>query len=265
LVKEIQFIFIKKEKNMKKDKLIPSFLTVLSLIFLLSCNKDSESGTVSISFDHKVGAEVLELENKAYQSAAGHPFYVYRLKYYISEIALHKMDGTSIQFETIHYRDITDQNTRTLNIGEIPEGNYNRLTFIFGLDEKVNIDGGLPNTQTNVNMEWPIPGDQGYHYMKFEGKYDVNGTGELKNFNLHTGATSGNQNYVEVSLPITTMNVDGNDLSIMMEMDLMEWLQNPNTYDFDEFGPMIMMNQNAQLKLKENGQTVFSIADVVSN
>jgi len=250
---------------MKNFKVLTSFLSVFVLALFMGCDKDAESGSISIAFDHKVGTEALELENKAYQSLAGHPFYIYRLKYYVSEIELHQADGTSISFENIHYRDIADENTRMLDLGDIPAGDYNRLTFTFGLEEAINIDGGLPNTQTNVNMEWPIPGDQGYHYMKFEGKYDLNGTGELKNFNLHTGATGGNQNYVEVSLPINEMSVDDNNLSLLLEMDLMEWLQNPNTYDFEEFGAMIMMNQNAQTILKENGQTVFSISDVISN
>ena len=94
-------------------------------------------------------------------------------------------------------------------MGEIPAGDYNRISFTFGLNETVNVDGGLPNTQENVNMEWPIPGDQGYHYMKFEGRYQVNGMGDQKNFNLHTGATGGNQNFIEVSVPFSAMTVDG--------------------------------------------------------
>lgn len=250
---------------MKVFKILTSILSVFALTLVVSCDKEAASGTISLNFEHKVGTESLELENKAYQSLAGHPFYIYRLKYYVSEIKLHQTDGTSIEFDNIHYRDIADENTRLLDLGEIPVGDYNRLTFTFGLEEDINVDGGLPNTQTNVNMEWPIPGDQGYHYMKLEGKYDLNESGELKNFNLHTGATGGNQNYVEISLPITEMNVDDNHLSIILEMDIMEWLQNPNTYDFEEFGAMIMMNQSAQIILKENGQTVFSIAEVISN
>jgi len=250
---------------MKNIKIIASLLIVFAIASLVGCNKDAEPGTLNISFDHMVGSDPLELEDKAYQSLAGHPFYIYRLKYYVSEIALHTAGGTSVEFDNIHYRDIADENSSVLELGAIPAGNYNRLTFTFGLNEIINVDGGLPNTQTNVNMEWPIPGDQGYHYMKFEGKYDLNGTGALKNFNLHTGATMGNQNYIEISLPITMVNVDGNDLSVKLEMDLMEWLQNPNVYDFEEFGAMIMMNQNAQAILKENGQSVFSISDVLTN
>jgi len=250
---------------MKKIKIITGVLGVFALAFLTGCEKDATPGSLSVALDHSVGGDALEVESKAYQSPAGHPFYIYRLKYYVSEITLQEEDGSTVEFDTIHYRDISDESTQVLELGEIPEGNYNRLNFTFGLDETINVDGGLPNTQTNVNMEWPIPGDQGYHYMKFEGRYDLNGTGELKNFNLHTGATGGNQNYIEVSIPISTMRVDDNDLTIMLEMDLMEWLQNPTIYDFEEFGAMIMMNQNAQEILKANGQSVFSIADVVSN
>lgn len=247
----------------KNLKLFAFLLGALTMLFTMSCSEDATPGSVNLLFDQNVDGEELVLETKAYQSSAGHPFYVHRLKYYISEITLHNKNGSAVEFENIHYRDLADENTRLLNLGEVSEGEYNRISFTFGLEEVINIDGGLPNTQTNVNMEWPIPGDQGYHYMKLEGRYDSLGTGVLKNFNLHTGAARGNQNYIEMSLPLTEFNINDNTWSIMLEMDLAEWLKNPNTYDFNEFGPMIMMNQNAQEILKENGKTVFSVVALI--
>ena len=139
---------------------------------------------------------------------------------------------------------------------------YVQLNFTFGLDENVNVDGGLPNTLTNINMEWPIPGDQGYHYMKFEGKYDSFNSGVIKNFNLHTGATKGNQNYINISLPLNDLVLVDEDWDIHVMLDLNEWMQNPITYDFEVFGPMIMANQDAQDILKANGPSVFSIESI---
>lgn len=246
------------------------FSLVLAGIVLLSlgCEKDknAESGFMNLHFDHSVDGDVLELEKLKYLSPVGHPYSVVRLKYYISNIALVKMDGSKMPFEQIHYVDAEDANSRSLELGEVPAGEYTGLSFTFGLDEATNIDSGLPNTQANLNMEWPIPGDQGYHYMKFEGRYDSLGSGVINNFNIHTGATMGNQNFVEVNLPLDqNMNVDGNNWQIDLDMDLNEWLQNPNSFDFAEFGPMIMMNQNAQRLIKENGSTVFSIKAVNQN
>ncbi len=239
------------------------FLWIVFAVFnLLGCKDKPKPGVVTLNFDHQVAGENLEFDELKYPSLAGHPFSVVRLKYYISNIQLHEQDGAVFTVNEVHYRDAREANTRALTISAIPAGRYDQLSFVFGLDEVLNVDGGLPNTTTNINMEWPIPGDQGYHYMKLEGKYDSLGTGRVKNFNLHTGATMGNQNYIEVRLPVSTFNVDENEWQIYLEMDINEWLQNPTTWDFAAFGPMIMMNQQAQAVLKANGATIFKIQQV---
>ena len=249
---------------MKIIKYFSGILFLMAVLSLWSCSGDDNpvAGEVSLVFGHKVAGEALEFEDMKYLSPAGHKYSVVRLKYFTSDFKLHAKDGTTVAIDKVHYRDAKDDATATLSLGEIPAGEYNKISFIYGLDAATNVDGGLPNTQTNINMEWPIPGDQGYHYMKFEGKYDSLGMGVIKNFNLHTGGTMGNQNFVEISLPLTPFTVDGNSWNINLEMDLNEWLQNPNVWDFEEFGPMIMMNQDAQEILKANGATVFSVASV---
>ncbi len=195
-----------------------------------------------------------------YHCAAGHKFQVHRLKYYLSNFNFQNADGTEFQSGHVQYIDLEDPSTLSMVLQDVPQGEYTGMSFIIGLDELTNVDGGLPNTLTNINMEWPLPGDQGYHYMKLEGRYDSLGMGPVKNFNLHTGATGGNQNYVQVQLPFAnSINVTGGTWNINLVMDLNEWLQNPHVYDFEAFGPMIMANQDAQQMLKENGADVFSV------
>ncbi len=243
------------------------FLSVsLVMLSLSGCKKDSDPGLVQLSFDQTVDGKPLILNEVWYDCAAGHKFQVTRLKYYASNFVLHAKDGTQHELRAVHYRDIENPDTRTFSMGEVPDKEYESLSFIFGLDEATNVDGGLPNTLTNINMEWPLPGDQGYHYMKFEGRWDSYGTGEIKNFNLHTGATGNNQNYIHISLsfPRPVKLVSG-VWDIRLEMDLNEWLQNPIVYDFETFGSMIMSNQEAQSVLKQNGADVFTIRAVEKN
>ena len=248
---------------MKMPKMMAVALLALFALAYFGCKDDEKQpGFVSIYFDHEVGGEALEFDNIKYASEAGHPFSVVRLKYYVSNITLHEKDGATFEIKNVHYRDAAETETRSFSTDNVPSGTYDKISFVYGLDETTNVDGGLLNTQTNINMEWPIPGDQGYHYMKLEGKYDSLGTGVIKNFNLHTGAAMGNQNYIEISLPLSPFSVDGNTWGIYLNMDLNEWLENPTVWDFDVFGPMIMMNQNAQEILKANGSTVFSVGKV---
>ncbi|MEK7255270.1 MAG: MbnP family protein [Bacteroidota bacterium] len=246
---------------MKNSKSLPLILLPFFLLLLVAgCKKEEAASFVRLNFDHLVQGQALQLNDTWYDCAAGHKFQVARLKYYVSNFTLTATDGSVFESDEVHYRDVEKEDTRSLMLKDVPKGEYASISFIFGLDEDTNVDGGLPNTTTNINMEWPIPGDQGYHYMKFEGKYDSLGTGVLKNFNLHTGAAKNNQNYVQITLPFHhAVTVDGGTWALGMSMDLNEWLQNPATYDFEDFGSMIMENQDAQQVLKENGKDVFSV------
>jgi hypothetical protein len=243
---------------MKKANLLLALPLLLMLVS--GCKKDEDPGFVRLNFDHEVNGKELKLNETWYDCAAGHQFQVARLKYYVSNFTLKNARGDIFETSEVHYRDVENPDTRSFMLKNVPPDEYTSLSFVFGLDEVTNVDGGLPNTTININMEWPLPGDQGYHYMKFEGRYNSLGTGVLKNFNLHTGATGNNQNYVQITLPFYhAMNIDGNTWNLNLSMDLNEWLQNPNVYDFETFGPMIMANQNAQIVLKANGSDVFSV------
>ncbi len=240
---------------------LPQFLFFSMLaLFLSSCRKDESKPVFQLTFEHEVAGQDLVLFTQWYDCAAGHKFQVHRLKYYLSNFNFQKADGAEFQTGLVQYVDLEDPATLALVLPDVPEGEYTGMSFIIGLDELTNVNGGLPNTITNINMEWPLPGDQGYHYMKFEGRYDSLGMGPVKYFNLHTGATGGNQNYVQVQLQFDhSIDVSGGNWNIHLMMDLNEWLQNPHVYDFETFGPMIMANQDAQQVLKENGADVFRV------
>ncbi|MCF8238615.1 MAG: hypothetical protein K9I85_10695 [Saprospiraceae bacterium] len=232
-----------------------------TMMFTTQCTKDNGTGTVTIQLDHSVAGAPLELDQLKYTSQAGHTYSVVNLKYYMSEIRLTDKNGFNVSRGNINLFDIQDPSSARIELTQIPDGDYTHLSFVFGLNEIINVDGGLPNTVENINMEWPIPGDQGYHYMKFEGRYDSLNTGTIRSFNIHTGATKGNQNYLEFTLAIPTLALRDNNWTIQLNMDLNEWLQNPTTFDFVG-QELIMMNQAAQEIIKANGASVFSITSV---
>lgn len=235
-------------------------LAILVTLTIMSCTEDPEPGTINLNFDHKVASQVLELDNMIYTSLAGHPFSVSRLKYYVSNITFHNTDGTTYDTGLTHYREEGVDDTKTLSLTKVPAGTYDKISFTYGLDAATNVNDGLENTLTNQGMEWPIPGDQGYHYMKFEGRYDSLATGVIKNFNLHTGAAQNNQYFIEMTLDFpSNVEIDNSSWDINLMMDLNQWLENPNTWDFAFFGQAIMMNTTAQEVLNENGANVFNV------
>lgn len=239
-----------------------ALLTIAALFTSTSCTDDVASGTLQLKLEETVGQEDFAFDQMIYPSAAGHTYSAITLKYYLSRIQIKNKDGALLDLADVIYRDARDDETKLFSFGEIPNGEYTSLEFVFGLDSVMNVDGGLENTIENINMEWPIPGDQGYHYMKFEGKYDVYNGGEIHNFNTHLGATKGNQNYFHVSLALPPLMMNGSSWQIELGVDLNEWYQNPEVYDFEEYGQAIMMNQDAQEHLRGNGMSVFSVMSV---
>lgn len=239
-----------------------ALLVIASLFASTGCTDDVASGTLQLKLEETIGQEDLTFDQMIYDAAAGHTYSAITLKYYLSRIQIKNKDGALLDLVDVFYRDVRDAETQVIAFGEIPNGEYTSLEFVFGLDSVMNVDGGLENTVENINMEWPIPDDQGYHYMKFEGKYDVLKTGEIRSYNIHLGATKGNQNYFHVSLPLPPLMMNGSNWQIQLGMDLNEWFQNPEVYDFEEYGQAIMMNQDAQEHLKGNGMTVFSVMSV---
>ena len=241
----------------------------LSMVFLtfsfLGCGDDGQGfGTMILKLNTNVQGSPVEIETMKYTAEVGHTYSVVNLKYYLSDILLYDTDGMSFAYNQVHLFDIHKAGTGIIEIPNVPDGAYHSISFVFGLDEDLNVDGGLENTVDNINMEWPIPGDQGYHYMKFEGRYDSLNSGVIRSYNVHTGATKGNQNYLRFNLSFSETEVASNSWLIDLNMDLHEWLHNP--YNFDFVGhERIMMNQDAQETLKANGTNVFTIGSIIEN
>lgn len=234
---------------------------LLLVCLLASCQQDTKSELL-IELSHVVGPESLRLEDRTYHAASGHDYRIYRLKYYLSNFLLQTADGTEYPCPLVHYCDVEDPGTLRFSLQGVPPGNYTRLHFMIGLDASRNRPGGLENRMEHLNMIWPIPGEEGYHYMKLEGRYDSLQTGVWKSFNLHTGATDNHQNAVRVSLPLKENQLASPVRKIALEMNLAAWLDGPSVYDFADFAPGIMDNQAAQQQLKDNGAGVFRISAV---
>ena len=243
-------------------KKIILFMFLLSFT-LISCKKDDDVKTTSrlnFEFLHQVGGQDLEPDKMIYINQAGNTYSVINLKYFISNIRLHnKTTNETVILDEAHYIDISDNTTFSLSPeGEIPNGDYDMISFVFGLDEADNTTGRFPNPPQNA-MEWPEPLGGGYHYMKLEGKYLKDGV--PTNYNTHTGATGGIPYFVEINLP-ASFSLDGKENTAELIMDINKWYQDPNIYDFITYGEMIMGNSNAQTVIQANGVNVFSLGTI---
>lgn len=147
-------------------------LITLSFVLLItSCQKDPEFGInnskVTISFTNKIGTDSLQL-NTPYSNTFGEPFTVTKFKYYISNLKLKQAGGAEISFPDNYYLiDVSDPSTLKFTV-DVPEGNYNGISFLIGVDSTRNVSGAQTGALDPINdMFWTWT--TGYIMLKVEG------------------------------------------------------------------------------------------------
>lgn len=257
--------------------LLPFFVM---LLFIVSCNddeKDKETGQITFHFQELVDSMPLVTDSMKYTNEAGNEYLVTEVQYFISNLRIHYQDGetyTVTQDDGIHYIDSDISETHTWQIQEeVPAGVIDSISFTFGLDEDDNVSNRFVDPPESL-MFWPDELGGGYHYMKLNLKY-LSTNSMITPFNYHMGIgqlydTTGQvtefvQNYFPVNCYLAIYSSfiaqvradESNHLSI--NMDINSWFKTPNSWDFNDFGMMMMQNQAAQQAAKENGYDVFAI------
>ncbi|MEJ2884758.1 MbnP family protein [Pedobacter sp. GR22-6] len=189
----------------------------LSALLFTSCSKDETSpeynennlASLSVEFDNIVGERTLVLNNTGspYRNAAGEPFSISRLQYFISNIKVGMADGKTytVNPDSSYFMiNGADRGTRFTKV-RVPEGDYVSLSFIVGVDSLRStmpidkrtgvLDPAAGGGMEGAGMYWGW--NSGYIFFKLEGKSDVvsndaNGdpTGN-KQFKYHIGFFGG--------------------------------------------------------------------------
>jgi hypothetical protein len=264
-----------------KYALLITFLFGTLLLINVSCNNDepddnTTSGHISFSFTHLVDGLALQKDNMKYVNAAGNPYEINQVMYFISDVTLHKSDGTKkliSDWKDIHYVDIDIPETLKWDVyDDIPAGAYDSVSFVFGITGEKNKSFMFVNPP-EVNMMWPDILGGGYHYMMINGSWKDN-SNVIKSYAFHMGIGQlykSNvievdsiyafvQNYFSVKLPNSAFTVEANktrQIEIIMNID--SWFKTPHIYDHNYWGGAIMQNQPAMQMAKENGVDVFKI------
>lgn len=259
-------------------------LSVLSMLFLSKCKKDKEQentdknvGHIIFEFAHYVDAKPLKKDTMKYVNAAGNTYMVSEVMYFISDVTLHKSDGTKKvikDWNDIYYIDSNIPSTLNWNVyDDIPEGNYDSISFTFGINKEKNITGLFVNPP-EVNMSWPTILGGGYHYLMINGKWRDD-KDKIDNYNYHLGigqlykGDSTNvdsiyafvQNYFNVTLPHSDFSLNKDSVKYLnIIMNIENWFNKPNVFDFNNVDvTYTMQNQKAMQMIKENGKGVFEL------
>lgn len=181
-----------------------------------SCKNDDDQmdgvipaqvGNVKIDFGHIWGPEALPL---AFNTEYTHPetselITFSRLRYYITNIKLHKTDGTTwAENESYHIIDARAVDT-DIDLSGVPTGEYNGITFLIGVDSLRNTSGaqtGALDPAETMFWSW----NTGYIFVIAEG---TSPAAENEAFVYHLGGFQGPHNAIrEVYLPFNNVNLN---------------------------------------------------------
>lgn len=260
-------------------------LLICNCLIIPSCKKThnndqpEETGHITFTFSHKVDGIPLQKDTMMYVNAAGNPYDITEIMYFISDVTLYKSDGTKKvinEWKDINYVDIDIPSTLSWEVFDaIPAGTYDSISFIFGISGEKNQSFMFVNPP-EVNMMWPDVLGGGYHYLMINGRWKDNlHVNQPYNYHLGIGQLyKGNvievdsiyafvQNYFRVTLPNSAFTLTVNTTRhIEIIMNIESWFITPHIYDHNYWGGAVMQNQAAMQMIKENGADVFTVGTI---
>ena len=242
-------------------------LIIIAIISLVSCSSDDDKASdilISVTNSQNWDGENItasDLGTKEFTDENGEILKIERLRYLISKVILTNSYGDEIEIGSYKLVDLTDNNT--LNYATnilVPPGTYTGISFVYGFNEEDNIDQAYLDLNT-ASWNWPEMLGGGYHFMQLDGAFTSPTNLSPLPFNYHNGTARISdgvfeQNFIRVN--VDGLSIDSNT-TIDIQMNLAEWFKNPKTWDLNLLNTGLMGNYDAQRKMNENGQSVFSI------
>lgn len=251
------------------------FALMLVTLFVFACSEDNDdniapaptSANVSFNFTHNWDGTAINntnLTTEIVTNEHGEEMSMARFRYLVSRLELTHSNGQTYEFDGYKFTDLSNDSTYnfTPENNTIPTGTYT-LKFIWGFNEEDNIDGAYADLNS-ASWNWPAMLGGGYHFLQFDGLYNVDTTAPSP-FNYHNGTARVStgvfeQNFAEINL--TTEITITNNAVIEVEMNIAEFFKNPNTWDLNILDTPLMPNYTAQKMMQENVATVFSVGSI---
>lgn len=261
--------------------MMKKYTGILLLLIVLGFNSCKEKDDplpqseqkVTFNFVHRLDGLPIEFDTMKYVNEAGNPYLVNEIQYFISDVKLHLTDGSHYlidEWKDMHYVDTDIPDTHRWEVFDnIPAGDYEKISFTFGISEEKNHSFMFLNPPER-DMFWPEFLGGGYHYMKLNGKWQEPDN-SITPFDFHLGIgqiyysypdsiTGYIHNAFEVELPASSFSLAENEkreFNIVMHVE--NWFRTPNAYDHNVWRGYIMQNQEAMALACENAHDVFTV------
>jgi hypothetical protein len=235
------------------------------------------TGSMTVEFDHVVnGSTSLEL-NKDYTNAAGETMRFTTFKYYLSNFAFIKTDGSvyTVPKDKSYFliTEAANGDNRTLTFKDIPVGNYKSIRFMIGVDSAKSVapiterTGVLDPAGDGADMYWSW--NSGYIFMKAEGtspQIVADTTNPNRQFYYHIGFFGGKTSPTLNNLRTLTLSEASGEVAKVTKtitpeahvlVDVMEMFKTPTNISVAA-DPVIMVTPNSQT-VANNYMDMFKI------
>jgi hypothetical protein len=245
----------------KKYQFIPGAIILLIACALNSNAQHSSKGMLSIEFNNYVDDLILKLDSTVYKNELGQTYTVTNFKYYISNIHLLRSDGKDF-ISTDHFLINEDEeNSKNINLNSIPEGEYNSISFIVGVDSLHNCNGAQSGALDPVNgMFWAW--NTGYIFLKLEGRSSAS-TSPGNILEYHIGGYKQPSNCIRtITLKFEqAKKIHNNETAaINIKTNVAEILKTPSTINFGELSAVTDFHNATTIA--DNFKDMFTIIEV---
>ncbi len=226
--------------------------------FFFSCKKKDDApvhkNSLKLNWNHQFNQSEIREDSLSFLNYFGDTLSISRVTYFLSGF---KLTGDDNVYTSPHIAlvDLFGSKNLSFELGDIPDGHYHTIEFMFGLDSAINVFGSISNTLEHNEMFWPSSMGGGYHFMKMEGHYLD--SGRTKGYAVHIGKNGHQISYsfpVQLDLP--------NHSKMNFDVKLEEWLTNPYNYRFSKDGPFTMAYDNLMQLIVNNGKDVFDVKSI---
>ena len=233
-------------------------ITLVLVLGFASCTKDSFNKqapiTLTLLMEHHLDGEPLEFNTLKFPCIEKYVISVTKLEYFISDVYLISTSGKKIHLAEYIYVDAKFPSKFNFELNNLEA--VSSIEFTFGLVPAINEHDLISNTYEHLQMIWPEQLGGGYHFMKFEGHYRLPDN-TLSGYAMHLGE-NGYQFKVKLN-PVFQLN--NQDRVFVLNMNLNEWFNSPQLYDFEIDGNYSMAVEENMKKLTANGVNVFTLKE----
>lgn len=139
------------------------------IAFGFALHPDRGSGTLKITLLPRFSGEPLVLGNQLYHTQQGDSLYVDMLRFYLSNIQLQGRGTAFSEKNSYHLIDAEESASLTIELKNVPAGNYESLCFYAGTDSLANVSGAMGgDLDPTLGMYWAW--NSGYINVKIEGR-----------------------------------------------------------------------------------------------